>query len=76
MTDQKHQRQVSRRRHLGEFKTEVFGLVEQVGVSGAAKQLGLQESQLYVWAIQDVELDVAVCSFWCNRMHPTSVLCS
>ena len=49
MTDQKSGRQVSRRRHSGEFKTEALGLAEQVGVSGAAKQLGLHESQLYAW---------------------------
>jgi transposase len=49
MTDQKSRRQVSRRRYSGEFKTEALGLAEQVGVSGAAKQLGLHESQLYAW---------------------------
>ncbi|BEQ14738.1 transposase [Desulfoferula mesophila] len=49
MTDEKSRRQVSRRRYSGEFKTEAYGLAEQVGVSGAAKQLGLHESQLYAW---------------------------
>jgi transposase len=49
MTAQKSQNQVSRRRHSAEFKAEALGLAEQVGVGGAAKQLGLHESQLYAW---------------------------
>lgn len=49
MTSQKSQKQVSRRRHSAEFKAEALGLAEQVGVAGAAKQLGLHESQLYTW---------------------------
>ena len=49
MTDQKSRRQVSRRRYSDEFETEALGLAEQVGVSSAAKQLGLYESQLYAW---------------------------
>jgi len=49
MTEQKSQKQVSRRRYSAEFKAEALGLAEQVGVAGAAKQLGLHESQLYAW---------------------------
>jgi len=49
MTDQKSGRQVSRRRYSAGFKSEALGLAEQVGVAGAAKQLGLHESQLYAW---------------------------
>ena len=49
MTDQKGRRQVSWRRYSPEFKSEALGLAEQVGAAGAAKQLGLQESQLYAW---------------------------
>lgn len=49
MTGRKSQKQVSRRRHSAEFKVEALGLAEQVGVAGAAKQLGLHESQLYAW---------------------------
>jgi transposase len=30
-------------------RLEALGLAEQVGVAGAAKQLGLHESQLYAW---------------------------
>jgi transposase len=47
MTSQKSQKQVSRRRYSAEFKVEALGLAEQVGVTRAAKQLGLHESQLY-----------------------------
>jgi len=39
----------TRRRFSPEFKAEALGLAEQVGVAGAANQLGLQESQLYAW---------------------------
>ena len=49
MTDQKNRRQLGRRRYSAEFKAEALGLAEQVGVAGAAKQLGLHESQLYAW---------------------------
>ena len=49
MTDQKNLKQVSRRRYSPEFKAEALGLAEQVGVAGAAEQLGLHESQLYSW---------------------------
>ena len=45
---QKEQTAINRRRSP-EFKTEALGLTEQVGVSGAAKQLGLHGSQLYAW---------------------------
>ena len=49
MADHKNRKQVSRRRYSPEFKAEALGLADQVGVSGAAKQLGLQESQLNAW---------------------------
>ena len=44
MTSQK-----KRKRYSAEFKSEALGLADQVGVAGAAKQLGLHESQLYAW---------------------------
>lgn len=49
MPDQKKQTKITRRRYSPEFKVEALGLADQVGVSGAAKQLGLHESQLYAW---------------------------
>jgi len=38
-----------RRRHSQQYKTEALALAERVGVTAAAQQLGLQESQLYSW---------------------------
>lgn len=38
-----------RQRHSQQYKTESLALAEKVGVSTAAKQLGLHESQLYSW---------------------------
>ena len=49
MPDQKKQTKTIRRRYLPEFNTEALGWAEQVGVAGAAKKLGLHESQLYAW---------------------------
>ena len=49
MPDQKKQTKTTRRRYSPEFKTEALGLAEQVWVAGAAKKLGLHESQLYAW---------------------------
>jgi transposase len=45
----KSQNKSSRRRYSPEFKSEALGLAEQIGVAGAAKELGLHESQLYAW---------------------------
>ena len=39
----------TRTRHSQEFKNEALKLAEQVGVQEAAKQLGLNTSQLYGW---------------------------
>ena len=49
MSIQKKKTKPTRRHYSPEFKAEALGLAEQVGVSGAAKQLGLHESQLYTW---------------------------
>jgi transposase len=49
MLSQPNQKKTPRRRFSAEFKTEAVGLAEQVGVFGAAKQLGLHEPQLYAW---------------------------
>ena len=38
-----------RQRHSQQYKTESLALAEKVGVTTAAKQLGLHESQLYSW---------------------------
>ena len=49
MSSQKSQKKSIRRHYSPEFKIEALGLAEQVGVAGAAKQLGLHESQVYAW---------------------------
>ncbi|MDY0390471.1 MAG: IS3 family transposase [Desulfobulbus oligotrophicus] len=38
-----------RQRYSQQYKTEALALAEKVGVSAAARQLGLHESQLYSW---------------------------
>ena len=49
MSSQKPQKKSTRRHYSPEFKTEALGLAEQVGVAGAAKQLGLHEFQVCAW---------------------------
>ena len=39
----------TRKHHSPEFKSEALKLASQTSVASAAKQLGLQESQLYSW---------------------------
>lgn len=39
----------SRKQHSPEFKAEALQLAEKVGVTQAARQLGLHGSQLYQW---------------------------
>jgi transposase len=43
----------SRKRHSQQYKTEALALAERVGVSVAAKQLGLNESLLYSWRVKN-----------------------
>jgi transposase len=38
-----------RKQYSAEYKTSALALAARVGVSGAAQQLGLHESQLYAW---------------------------
>jgi len=39
----------TRNRYSDEYKSEALALADRVGVASAAKQLGLNESQLYAW---------------------------
>lgn len=39
----------TRKRYSDEYKSEALALAARMGVAGAAKQLGLNESQLYAW---------------------------
>lgn len=41
--------EVTRKRHSQAFKNEALALAQKIGVSAAAQQLGLHESQLYGW---------------------------
>jgi len=43
----------SRKRHSQQYKTEALALADRAGVSSAAKQLGLNESQLYSWRVKN-----------------------
>lgn len=49
MTKQTGKKKATRRQHAPEFRAEALALAEKIGVSNAAKELGLQESQLYGW---------------------------
>ena len=39
----------ARQRYSASYKSEALALAERIGVSAAAKQLGIHESQLYGW---------------------------
>lgn len=41
-----------RKRYADEYKTEALGLADRVGISAAARELGLQKAQLYAWRSQ------------------------
>jgi transposase len=43
----------SRNRYAPEYKAEALALAEKIGVTAAAAQLGLNESQLYGWRGKD-----------------------
>ncbi|WLQ15626.1 IS3 family transposase [Hahella aquimaris] len=49
MTKQKTSNSKSRQRYSDEYKAEALALAQRIGVSDAARQLGLHESQLYNW---------------------------
>jgi transposase len=42
----------TRKQYSGEFKAEALALAERVGVSAAARELGLHESQLCGWRLK------------------------
>jgi transposase len=43
------QSKTSRKRYSQDYRNEALALAERIGVAGAAKELGLHESQLYGW---------------------------
>ena len=53
MTRKSKSGKATRKRYSPEFKAEALALAERVGVSEAARQLGLHESQLYGWRMKE-----------------------
>jgi transposase len=49
MTRQSGKKKTSRRQHSPEFRKEALALVDKIGLSKAAKEPGLHDSQLYGW---------------------------
>lgn len=49
MTIKTATKNTNRRRHSPEFRKEALALAGKIGVSKAAKQLGLDDSQIYAW---------------------------
>ena len=52
MTRKSKSGKATRKRYSPDFKAESLSLAERVGVSEAARQLGLHESQLYGWRMK------------------------
>jgi len=49
MTSKTGSKKTTRKQYAPEFKEEALALAEKIGVSKAAKELGLHDSQLYSW---------------------------
>lgn len=49
MAKESKQDKQTRNRYSDEYKSEALALAARMGVASAAKQLGLNESQLYAW---------------------------
>lgn len=49
MTSKTGIKKATRRQHSQEFREETLALAEKIGISKAAKELGLHSSQLYGW---------------------------
>lgn len=49
MTSKTGTKKTTRRKHSPEFQAEALALAEKIGVSKAARELGLHDSQLYGW---------------------------
>jgi len=46
------QEKQTRNRYSPEYRSEALALAARIGVSAAARQLGIHESQLYTWRIK------------------------
>jgi len=49
MTVKTRTKKTTRRQHSPEYREEALALAEKVGIREAARQLGLDDSQLYSW---------------------------
>ena len=49
MTQAKSVKKTSRNQYTPEFRQQALALAERIGVAKAARELGLHDSQLYVW---------------------------
>ena len=49
MTSKTGTKKTTRRKYAPEFRAEALALAEKIGISKAAKELGVHESQLYGW---------------------------
>ena len=52
MARQTKQNKPIRKQYSGEYMTEALALAARVGVTAAAQQVGLHESQLYAWHVK------------------------
>jgi len=49
MTSKTGTKKITRRKHSQEFRAGALTLAEKIGISKAARELGLHDSQLYGW---------------------------
>lgn len=49
MTQAKSVKKTARNQYTPEFRQQALALAERIGVAKAARELGLHDSQLYVW---------------------------
>jgi transposase-like protein len=52
MKKQTENEKATHRQHAPEYRAEALALAENVGVSQAANELGLHESQMYGWSFR------------------------
>ncbi|MFV0278965.1 MAG: transposase [Parahaliea sp.] len=71
MTNKTESKKTTRRQHSPDFREEALVLAAKIGVSKAARELGLHSSQLYGWRSKarikrdqsELEQNLAACVF-------------
>ena len=53
MTSKKSTKKRTRKKYPQEYKAEALALADRIGVTKAAMELGLHESQLYAWRTKE-----------------------